>query len=145
MSNKNFSLNFDSFLDYARQLDELDEKYLRKATENALTKSQEYLNEKTEQAMQQSKFDFDRTGNAKKSLSEVAQKPLQWDGYTAKVFVGVDISNAPEGLILAITGTPHNKPDKNLYNAMKGKGKYRKEVDKIQMTEFQKVIDEALK
>ena len=145
MANKNFSLNFDGFLEYADQLDKLGEQYLRKATENALIKSQDYLNQETENAMNNSKFNFNRTGRAKKSLAKIDQMPLEWDGYTAKTFVGVNIAEAPEGFILAVQGTPHQKADRNIYNAMKAKGKYRKQVDQIQMNEFEKVISEAMK
>ena len=43
-----------------------------------------------------------------------------------------------------IYGTPHLAADTNLRNAIKVKGKYKKEVSKIQLEEFTKVIGGAL-
>lgn len=144
MAKKNFALKFDDFLDYAKELDQINEKYLKKAVNNALVKTKDYLNSESLKAMDTSKFDFNRTGESKEALAKIEAMPIEWDGYTAKVFVGVDIAEAPQALILALKGTPHHAADKNLYNAMKGKGKYRKEVDKIQQEEFFKVMQEAL-
>ena len=67
---------------------------------------------------------------------------MEWDGKEAIAKVGADLKVAPELLILAL-GTPHIKADRNLNNAIKVKGKYRKEVSNIQQEEFFKVIKEA--
>ena len=146
MAKNNFSLNFDGFLDYAKKLDELGTEYLAKATENALTKSKEYANEQIVSAMKSSRFNFDGTGRSKgksiKSVEEVNSKPIEWEGSVCKAYVGVDLKDAPEALILAL-GTPHIKGDNNLKNALKVKGKYRKEMSLIQKEEFLKVIKEA--
>ena len=146
MAKNNFSLNFDGFLDYAKQLDELGDKYLKQATENALTKSKEYANNSIINAMKTSRFNFngsDRsTGKALKSVEEVNAKPVEWEGTICTAYVGTDLKVAPEALILAL-GTPHIKGDTNLKNALKVKGKYRKEMSLIQQQEFLKVIKEA--
>ena len=42
MAKNKFGLQFDGFMDYARQLDDLGKGYLQKAVDNALTKSKEY-------------------------------------------------------------------------------------------------------
>ena len=152
MAKNNFSLNFDGFLDYAKQLDELGTEYLVKATENALTKSKEYANQQILNAMKTSPYQFSQgregksgrkaTGKAKKSVVEVSQKPVEWEGSICTAYVGANLKDAPEELILAL-GTPHIKGDTNLKNAIKVKGKYRKEMSLIQQQEFLKVIKEA--
>ena len=144
---KGFSLDFDGFLDFAREVDELGGGALREAVDRAFTRSKDYLNEQIEKAMNASPYHFDGTGyskgKAKKSLAEVRQKPVEWDGTTASAYIGVDVQIAPE-LLFIIHGTPHMAKDKNLYNAVKVKGKYKKEVERIQQEEFHKVIEEAL-
>lgn len=145
---KGFSLDFDGFLDLAREVDELGEGYLQEAVERAFTASKDYVNNEIESAMNASKYHFDGTGyskgKAKASLSKVEQLPVEWNGTTASAYVGVDLSEAPEMLFL-IHGTPHLAKDTKLYNAVKVKGKIKKEVERIQAEEFNKVIEEGIK
>lgn len=163
MAKNNFGLNFDGFLDYAEQIDKLGEGLLKKATENALTKSKDYANNSILEAMEKSPYEFTHnqqsnkgvggiasgegknrraTGKAIKSVKNIMEKPVEWNGNTAIAYVGADLKEAPELLILAL-GTPHLQGDRNLNNAIKVKGKYRKEVSKIQQEEFMKVLREA--
>lgn len=165
MAKTKFALDFKGFLDFARQVDELGEGYLKKATENALQKSKDYANKQVEKALKDSPYNFYQgrsskhgvggiasptggnnqraSGRTKKSAHEVGEMPLEWNGNSVKGYVGVSWYDAPEIIFLAY-GTPHISADKNLQNAIKVKGKYRKEVDKIQMEEFQKVINEGM-
>lgn len=148
MAKNKFGLNFDGFLDLARQVDELGGDALKKATENALTKSKDYINAEVIAAMNASPYSFVKgknysQGTARKSAEEVEKNPVQWDGTVATAFIGVDLSKAPEAIILAL-GTPHLKPDTKLKNALKVKGRVRKEASKIQQEEFQKVIAEGM-
>lgn len=144
---KGFSLDFDGFLDLAREIDELGEGALQLAVDRAFTRSKDYLNDQIEKAMDASPYHFDGTGyskgKAKKSLAEVRRQPVEWNGTTARAYIGVDVHIAPE-LLFIIHGTPHMAKDKNLYNAVKCKGKYKKEVEQIQQEEFHKVLEEAL-
>ncbi len=144
---KGFSLNFDGFLDLAREIDELGEGYLQKAVDNAFTASKEYVNKEIESAMNASKYHFDGTnysqGKAKASLNAVKQMPVEWEGTTAKAYIGVRLREALE-MAFIIHGTPHMAKDAKLYNAVKVKGKIKKEVERIQQEEFNKVIEEAL-
>ena len=164
MSKKNFSLDFENFLEYAERVDKMGEGLLKKATENALNKSKEYANNAILDAMERSPYSFDKgnkskdgvggiakpsggrnrraTGKAKKSVEQTADKPIEWKGNTATAYIGGNLKEAPEILILAL-GTPHIKADKNLNNAIKVKGKHKKEVATIQQQEFIKVIKEA--
>lgn len=153
MAKNNFSLNFDGFLDLANQIDQMGEGYLKKATDNALSKSKDYANNAIIEAMKNSPYAFEKghkssqsnkpsTGKALKSVEEVDKKPIEWEGTIAKAYIGANLKIAPEAIILAM-GTPHIQADTNLRNALKVKGKYAKEVSKIQQEEFMKVMEEG--
>lgn len=148
MAKTNFGLNFDGFLDLSMQLDEMGREYLEKAVNNALEKSKEYANQEVIKAMDSSPYNFKGTGRSigrsKASSEEVAQLPVEWNGTIATAYSGVSWYAAPEATLLAY-GTPHIKADNNLLNAIKVKGAIRKEVSRIQMEEFNKVIKEAMK
>lgn len=162
MARNKFSLNFDGFLDLARQVDELGEGLLKTATENALTKSADYANTEVLNAMEKSKYAFTKgersdrgvggysdgsgvnrgaTGRAKESAIKTSKLPLEWVHTTAIEYIGVSWYDAPEVTLLAF-GTPHIQADKTLQNAIKVKGKVRKEVNQIQKDEFLKIIEE---
>ena len=147
MPKNNFSLDFDGFLDYARQVSELGEDALKKAVENAFKASKDYVNEEVEKAMDASPYHFDNTGysrgKGKKSLEKVKEMPVEWDGTVSKAYVGVRMREALE-VHFIIHGAPHTPKDTNLFNAIKVKGKHKKEVERIQQEEFKKVIEEAL-
>ena len=147
MAKNKFGLDFDGFLDLARQIDEMGEGYLQQAVDNALTKSKEYANDEIIRAMETSPYHFVKgqgqsTGKALASVQNVEQMSVEWDGTIAKAYIGVDLKIAPEAIILA-HGTPHIKPDTKLKNALKVKGAVRKEVSRIQQEEFLKVLKEA--
>lgn len=149
MAKTNFSLNFDGFLDLAADIDNLGNGYLKQAVDNALTASKDYLNNAAAEAMAKSRYNFERgqgysRGKAKASLEFVKNMPIDWDGSVASAYVGVRLRDALEVQFL-IYGTPHIAADTNLRNVLKAKGKYKKEVSKIQLEEFNKVIEEALK
>ena len=148
MAKTNFSLDFDGFLELAADIDNLGNGYLKKAVDNAFTASKEYVNSAVLTAMDQSRFNFNRgqgysRGKAKTSLDKIKNMPVEWQGTIAKAYVGVSLRDALEIQFL-IYGTPHIQPDTNLRNAIKVKGKYKKEVSKIQLEEFNKVLEEAL-
>lgn len=147
MARNKFDLNFDGFLDLAREIDSLGEGLLQKAVDNAFTASKDFVNAEIERAMDASPYNFDgqgySKGESKKSLNEVKAMPVEWNGTVAKAKSGVDLKDAPQAIILAY-GSPHHSGDKKLLNALKVKGKVRKEVDRIQAEEFNKVMEEAL-
>lgn len=146
MAKTKFSLNFDGMLDLSRQIDELGSQYLKQATENALSKSKEYVSGQVMDALENSPYNFKGTGSShgitKRSAEKVASMPLEWQGTTAIEYVGVSWYDAPEATLLAY-GTPHIKGDTTLLNAIKVKGKVAKEVGRIQQAEFLKVLKEA--
>jgi hypothetical protein len=146
VAKNNFSLDFKGFLDLAYDISEQygDEKLLE-ATAKALDESRKYVNIKVGQAMKESPYSFKAgegysQGDARKSLIKVSQMPVEVNGTEVTVVAGVDLSEAPEALMLA-KGTPHLSADKNLMNALKCKGKVRKQVDKIQADMFNAVME----
>lgn len=147
MAKNNFSLDFNGFIDYAKQLGNLGGEALHKAVDNAFTASKDYVNNEIEKAMDASRYNFDGTGyskgKAKKSLNMVRQLPVEWTGSTAKAYIGVNLNEALE-VVFIIYGTPRMPKDNKLHNAIKVKGKVKKEVERIQQEEFNKVIEEAL-
>lgn len=149
MAKGKFSLNFDGFLDLAARISEAGgDEALKKATENALTKSKEIANEEVARAMGKSRFSFTAgvkgsRGRAKKSAEKTAAVPVKWEGTTATAHIGVDLSEAPEVAIL-MHGSPHIKPDTQLKNAIQVKGKVRKKVDEAQAAEFNAVMREIM-
>lgn len=148
MAKKGFSLNFDGILDLTRDIESLGDGYLQKAVDNAFNASKEYVNNEVSKAMDDSRYNFDGTGysqgKAKASLKEVEKMPVEWTGTVAKAYIGVKTRDALEVLFLGY-GTPHITADAKLINAIKVKGKVRKEVERIQSEEFNKVIEEALR
>jgi hypothetical protein len=146
---KNFSLDFDGFLDLAARISEAGgEAALKKATENALAKSAEIANAEVEAAMNKSRYSFTAgvkgsKGRARRSAAEVAAAPVTWEGTQATAKIGVSLADAPEVAIL-MHGSPHIKPDTQLKNAIKVKGKVRKKVEEAQAAAFNDVMREIL-
>lgn len=149
MAKSKFSLDFDGFLDLAGRISEAGgEAALKKATENALAKSAEIANAEVAQAMNKSRYSFTAgvkgsKGRARQSAAEVAAAPVTWEGTQASAKIGVSLAAAPEVAIL-MHGSPHIKPDTQLKNAIKVKGKVRKKVDEVQAAEFNAVISEIM-
>ncbi len=149
MAKKGFSLDFGGFLDFAEQLDNLGgSDALLNATVKALDESKEYVNNAVSEAMNSSEYNFDGTGysqqEARKSLQEISKMPVMVEGTVVKAYTGVDLAKTPEVIILAVTGAPNRAKDTKLSNAVRVKGKIRKEVDKIQEEVFNKALREAL-
>lgn len=140
---KNFALDFDGFLDLAARISEAGgDEALKRATENALKATDEYLTPEIEKAMRSSPHNFDRTGKTAGTLDK--NYDVEWTGTVAKAKVGFKISEGGLASIFLAYGTPHIKPDVKLKNAMKGAGKYKKDIAEIQKAEFNKVINEVM-
>lgn len=144
--NKGFALDFKGFLDLAEDISkQYGDEALLQATVQALDETRNYVNAEIENAMKSSKYSFDKgvafsQGEAKKSLEKVKNMPVEINGTVVTAYAGVDLEEAPEVLMLAY-GTPHLAKDKNLYNAIKVKGKVKNEVDKIQAEVFRKALE----
>lgn len=150
MANKGFSLDFGGFLDFAEKLDELGGgDALLNATVKALDESKKYVNAAISDAMNSSEYEFTKgsgysKGEARESLKQIADMPVMVEGTVVKAYTGVDLADTPEVIILAVTGAPNRAKDTKLSNAVKVKGKIRKEVDRIQDEVFSKALKEAL-
>lgn len=147
--NKGFSLDFKGFLDLAEDISSLGDDLLLKATTMALDESRKYVNIEVGKAMKESEYNFKKgegysQGDARKSLIEVSEMPVEVNGTEVVAYAGIDLSKAPEALILAAEGAPNRAADKKLYNALKVKGKVRKQVDSIQSQIFNAVLEEGL-
>lgn len=140
-----WSLNFDGFMNLSR---EISEKYgdqaLLKATQEALDETRKYVNAEIENAMNSSKYHFNgggySQGRSKRSLAKVKTLPIETNGTVVKAKAGIDLAEAPQVIILA-SGTPHLKKDTRLNNAIRVKGKVRKEVDRLQAEVFHKALE----
>ena len=145
MAKNKFSLDFKGFLDLASEISEkYGDEWLLYATEQALDKSKIEVNVEIKKAMDSSRYHFNgggySKGKAMDSLMKVNDMPVEVNGTEVKAFIGVDLEEAPEAMMLAL-GTPHLGADKQLYNALKVKGRIRKKVDMIQSEVFHKVLN----
>lgn len=147
MAQKGFSLDFKDFLDYAEGISEkYGDEWLLYAAEQAVEEARKYVNAEIYKAMQNSSFSFTEgveysQGKAMESLTEISNMPTEVNGTVVTAYAGVDLEKAPEALILATYGAPHRAYDTKLQNAIKVKGKVKKEVEKIQKEIFTKVLD----
>lgn len=148
--NKGFGLDFSGFLDFAEEIDELGKgEELLEVVKEAITQTKDFVNSECEQALDSSKYSFDKgenysQGKARASLEKVKQMPVEVNGTEVTGFAGFDLEDAPEVLPLAY-GTPHLAKDKKLYNAIKVKGGVKKKVEKLQSDIFKSSLDMLLK
>lgn len=146
--NKGFSLDFNGFLDLAEDISNIDNETLLNATAKALEASSDIVNIELGKAMKASRYSFKKgekysQGKARESLIAVDKKPVEISGTEVTAYAGFDLQIAPEVLPLAY-GTPHLAKDKQLYNAIKVKGKVKKQIDQVQKQIFNEALREAL-
>jgi hypothetical protein len=146
--NKGFSIDFNGFLDLAEDISSISNETLLGATVKALDESRKIVNIAVGSAMKESQYNFKKgegysQGDARASLIEVSQMPVEVSGTVVTAYAGVDLEKAPEVLMLA-SGTPHLAKDKKLYNAIKVKGKVKEEVNEVQKDIFTEALKEAL-
>ena len=146
---KGFSLDFKGFLDLAEDISNISDDLLLDATVKALDASREIANIEIGKAMKDSQYSFKKgekysQGDARASLIAVSEMPVEVNGTEVTAYAGVDLEKAPEVAIL-MHGTPHLAKDKKLFNAIKVKGKARKQIDEVQKNIFNKALEEALK
>ena len=146
--NKGFSLDFNGFLDLAEDISNISNETLLEATAKALDESRKLVNIEIGKAMKASPYSFKKgekysQGHARESLIEIAEKPIEISGTEVTAYAGFNLENAPEVLALAY-GTPNLAKDTKLYNAIKVKGKVKKQVDQLQEAIFNEALKEAL-
>lgn len=147
--NKGFSLDFSGFLDLAESIDELGkgDTLLTVVTE-AIQETKDLVNGECEKAMASSKYSFDEgnkysQGKAKASLEKVKKMPVEVSGSIVTGYAGFDLADAPEVLMIAY-GAPHTPKDNKLYNAIKVKGRVKKDVEKLQSDIFAKGLSKLV-
>ena len=118
------TVDFSSLSDWINELEEKG-KDLKKFTEKALVKSHEYITPKLIQDMKK----HNQTGDTEKSIEKSAK--VEWVGETASVDVGFRISKGGLPSIFLMYGTPRQKKDTKLYNALYGT-KTKKQLIEIQ-------------
>lgn len=146
--NKGFGVDFKGFLDLAEDISNISNETLLEATTKALDESRNLVNIEIGKAMKASQYSFKKgekysQGKARESLIETDKKPVEIDGTEVTAYAGFDLKIAPEVLPLAY-GTPNLAKDTKLYNAIKVKGKVKKDIDRLQGQIFNDALKEAL-
>ena len=139
MAKKKFGLDLDGLEEFAKRLENINVS-VQETAEEALSETHAHVTRKVEAAVAGSKYNFQRTGKTKSTLQKSPN--ITWEGSTATVRVGFDISNGGLPSIFLMYGTPSIAPDKALYNAFYG-GKTKKEIKDIQQSVFIKKLIEG--
>lgn len=150
--NKGFSLDFNGFLDLAEEIDTKwsgSESFLIPVVTEALDETRKYVNSEIARAIEGSKYNFDEgqgysRGDIKRSLEKVKQMPIEVNGTEVTAYAGIDTADQAEEILYLIYGAPHTPKDNKLYNAIKVKGKVKKEVARIQREIFTLALDGKL-
>lgn len=143
MGRNRISLQGDMFKDYMAKLDKLGgNSAMKKATEEALKASKEYVNPLIETAMTKlpagGKYS---TGDTKKSIDK--DMTTKWNGFIAETKVGFDMKKSGLTSIFLMYGTPKMKPVTGLKNAIYGT-KTQKEIAELQGEALAKVVKEIM-
>lgn len=134
-----FKLKFEGLEEMAKRLEKMNLS-VKETAEEALKQTHAHVTSKIDNAMDNSRYNFDRTGKTRGSLQRSAN--VEWNGSTASVPVGFDIMAGGLPSIFLMHGTPKIAPDKTLYNAVFG-AQTRKEVAELQQNVFVKKIIEG--
>ena len=146
---KKGGIDFSELLELGAKLDELaGDEGIKRAVEGAMIATDKYVTKEVEKAVASSKFNFDRTGDTKEAIEKDLK--VEWDGMTARIkdgFILKEGGKPVDGMtsIYLMYGTPLIKPDTKLKNAVRGTGKHKKEIQKIQSEVFQRVIERVMR
>ena len=130
------TIDFKGFEEYMEKLDKLGAD-TKKITDKALQKSYDAVTPEIETAINPHKL----TGATEKSLAK--NEKVEWEGTTAYIKVGFNISNGGLASIFLMYGTPKITPDRKLYNSVYGtktKNKVRKIQEEVFHEELKKVM-----
>ena len=145
------SLSGDVFQEYADKLEKLGGN-LRGAVERALEESAEYVNDNLERDIKPHR----RTGKTEKSLRK--DWKVEWQGMTASIPVGFDVTKGGLPSIFLMYGTPKHGPvgkrpgaaghpgikqDKKLFNDVYGSATQKK-IQEIQEKVFTEEIEKLM-
>lgn len=124
MARKKFGIEFEGFDELFSKLDELNGD-LKKVTEQALIETHKAITPNLHRDM----IKHRRTGRTEESIIDTAK--VEWQGMTAGIDVGFDISNGGLASIFLMYGTPRMAKDTKLFNDIYG-SRIKKEVGEIQ-------------
>ena len=152
MARQGIGIDFAGVYDLQDMFTNLGKEVYKQAVINALEQSKDFVNAEIKKAMDNSKYNFDdgkgySRGKTRKGLSNVEKMDVEIRGDQAIAYAGVSFYEAPELWFTAHGGpsNPHSPiTDKDLYNAVRVKGKVLEKVQEIQRDEFNKVIYEFL-
>ena len=131
------AFNTKMFSDYGEKLEAVGGN-LKRATEEALEKSKDYVNGELHKQMKK----HNRSHKTDKSIQDNAK--VVWSGFKAEINVGFDIKHGGMASIFLMHGTPRANKDQKLYNAVYGTAT-KKKITEIQQKVFEKAIKEAMK
>lgn len=138
MAKKNrLTVDFEGFEEMFAKLDKMQAD-TKKITEKALIKSYEEITPAIGQNIAPHYF----TGATEKSL--VKTKKVEWNGSTAYIKIGFDISKGGMASIFLMYGTPRMQPDRKLYNSIYGAAT-RKKVREVQKKIFTEELKKVMK
>lgn len=141
-SSKNyFGLSFVGLKEISEKLEKLGAS-VEETTELAMKQSKKYLNNGIEQAMNSSKFDFNRPNQGETRRSLDKSDHVYWDRKTALIDVGFDLDDGGLPSIFLMYGTPQIEPDRKLFSAIFG-SKTKKQVRQIQESVFYEALRKA--
>lgn len=125
------------FSEYGEKLEAIGGN-LKRATEEALEKSKDYVDGELHKQM----VKHNRSHKNDKSIQDNAK--VVWNGSKAEINVGFDIEHGGLASIFLMYGTPRANKDQKLYNAVYGSAT-KKKITEIQQKIFEKAIEEAMK
>lgn len=130
-------LQFNAWKELGENLDKLGGD-LKKTTETALKESHAAITPGIKSAFGK----HNKTNTMMPTLRE--ESKVEWEGLTASIPIGFDISAGGVASVFLMYGTPRMAPDKNTYNAIYG-AKVKRQIDEIQKKVFTEAIERAMK
>lgn len=124
MARNQLGLEFDGLDELVKDLQKVGAS-IETTAEKALEETFETVTPGILEAINKSRYNFNRPGGTKDSLQKRAE--IERNGSTIAVPVGFDIDSGGLPSIFLMYGTPSITPDRNLYNSIFGK----KVVDKV--------------
>lgn len=146
-ASRKLGVDFEGVDIYIKQLEALGEGAAKRATENALKATQAYIAKQAEQAMKKHEPPIGKYGKHRTDKAIITDFPVEWTQTTASIAVGFDLENGGMPSLYLMHGTevngqPHIKEkDTELYDAVYG-SKTRREVQKLQKAEFDKIFED---
>lgn len=136
MAKNKMTIDFKGFQEMFEKLDRL-EADTKRISEKALQKSYDVVTPAIDQAIKPHYL----TGQTEKSLAK--NEKVEWEGMTAYIRVGFNISNGGLPSVFLMFGTPRIKPDKKLHDSIWG-ASTKKKVRQIQEEIFKEELKKVL-